>query len=432
MLSLIFALLLQLPDQPNVLIVLMDDVGTDMVAAYGEHPDAGPTPVLDTMAEYGVLFRNAYAHPVCSPTRAGIMTGLMGVRTGVTNSIGYTASGQDDELDCTAWPTLPALLGAEGYATALVGKWHLAKAHLSGPDHPTDCGWDTFRGIMTVVPDVASWYGYTKVIDGVEGPSPDGVYITTDQRQDVVALGDSLPQPWVILWAASAPHPPYHEPPAGLHSIAFSDPPTDRERYQAALHALDVEIGNAFAGLRPAVQQRTLLLVVGDNGTPAGVLSPPSVPPAKGSVDEGGIWVPLLAWGPQMTFPSGESEALVHTTDLFATVLELAGGDAASGLDSVSFAGEFDAMPTPGPRPWVYTERLRPNGGPFTDERRAARGPRFKLRREWNGLLATEHLYDIVADPGETTLLLPPYDAEEAAAFGALSGVIGDYEGLAP
>ena len=107
-----------------VLLIVADDMGVDATSVYGAHPDAANTPNLQLLADTGVLFRNAWANPVCSPTRAGIHTGQHAWRTGIGNALSANAVG----LDYATFETLPSVVRAAGYRTGLFGKWHLGEA----------------------------------------------------------------------------------------------------------------------------------------------------------------------------------------------------------------------------------------------------------------------------------------------------------------
>ncbi|MGK0482322.1 MAG: arylsulfatase B, partial [Planctomycetota bacterium] len=108
-------------DAPNILIVLMDDVGRDKIGAYADHPNPAPTPSLDALAAQGVLFRNAWAYPVCSPTRAALLTGRYGDRTGITTII-RAGDGVHTPL-LLSETILPEVL--PDHRSLAIGKWHL-------------------------------------------------------------------------------------------------------------------------------------------------------------------------------------------------------------------------------------------------------------------------------------------------------------------
>ncbi|MEE8507836.1 MAG: sulfatase-like hydrolase/transferase, partial [Myxococcota bacterium] len=135
------------PTQPsNILILLIDDFGVDMVGAYEEGTEPPPTPNIDRLASRGVLFRNAWSYPNCSPTRAAIHTGRYAFRTGIGTLVrpwGYALPLR--EL------TIPEMLtlGTKGlFSTAAIGKWHLGNESVGGPHAPNQAGYHHFAGTL--------------------------------------------------------------------------------------------------------------------------------------------------------------------------------------------------------------------------------------------------------------------------------------------
>jgi arylsulfatase A-like enzyme len=191
------------PDRPpNVLVVLLDDVGTDKVSAYGEHPRPASTPTLDGLAADGVLFRNAWAMPSCSPTRAALLTGRYPRRTGVGRTVQSRMG--DFELHLHE-VTLPELLrGApDAWATSEVGKWHLAT--YASPDNvtaPAAQGFDWYRSTVSNLVEssepgvVDTYYDWEKVDNGELVRMSD--YVTTDQVDDAIARVRAMPEPWLL------------------------------------------------------------------------------------------------------------------------------------------------------------------------------------------------------------------------------------------
>ena len=159
---------------PNMLVIVADDVGVDMIGAYGESSAAPCTPNLDALAADGLLFRNAWACPVCSPTRAALLTGRWGFRTGIGSVVTNTEPGLT-----LAERTTPEVLTR--YSSACIGKWHLA-GNL-GNTHPNQSGFDHFSGFLRgAVNDYFSW---PKVVDGQSSTS--NVYTTSAFTDDAIA-----------------------------------------------------------------------------------------------------------------------------------------------------------------------------------------------------------------------------------------------------
>lgn len=376
--------------KPNVLLVVADDIGNDRVGAYAEHPDPGHTPTLDALAAQGILFRNAYANPICSPTRATILTGRYCFRTGVGGNVLIDSDAATLSFDEV---TIPELLPA-AYSNAAVGKWHLGYGAL----HPNLSGFDRFTGSLhnlDRLDGIASYYRWSKLTDGLLQISE--TYATTDTADETVCLAQSLPEPWFIYCAFNAPHDPYEAPPDPLHTYDLQGDPLDSIplHKRAMIEAMDSELARILA----ALPTNTVVIFVGDNGTEGQGTDPPTVPGhAKGTVYEGGVNVPLIVAGPGVA--QGECAALVNTTDLFATVIELAGGWSEA-EDSVSIVPYLSDPSLPSLRETVFFEKFAKN-----NSLRGMRDERYKLIRA-AGQGIHEEFYDLAFDPDEQEDLLP-------------------------
>ena len=353
----------------NVLILLADDLGVDMVGIYAEGANPPPTPNLDALAAGGVLFRNVWSDPVCSPTRSTIQTGRHGTRTGIGNIV--ELGGAPLAL---AETTLPELLdqGTGGaYAHAAFGKWHLGDDSVGGALAPNLAGYGHFSGALSNFFGGEDYFNWTKVVDGVTSQS--STYATTETVDDASAWIAATQEPWFCYVAFNAPHVPYHAPPPGLHTVDLSAagpvPGLDPvPYYRAMVSAMDTEIGRLLAEMDPAVRARTTIIFLGDNGSTAEVSEPPFDPAhAKATLYEGGVRVPLIVSGPPVTQPGRESAALVNTTDVFASVAALAGVDLTSqfpglALDSISFVPQLVKDGLPSERKYLFAEAFQPNG----------------------------------------------------------------------
>lgn len=360
------------PAPPNFLILLADDLGVDQVGAYGVGTNPPPTPHLDQLAAGGLLFRNAWSAPVCSPTRAMLQTGRFGFRTGIGIGIRYAAEPAAHALEA-AEVTLPELLdlGTGGlYAHAAIGKWHLSTAPGGGLLAPNAAGYQHFAGTLSNFEKPYSYYEWPRVVNGTESVVQG--YATSVQVDDALEWIGGVQEPWLCYLAFNAPHLPHHAPPAQLHAVDLSqaapDPLDDPVPYaRAMVSALDTEIGRLLAGIPPDVLDRTLILFLGDNGSLPAVIEPPFDPQhGKGTVYEGGVNVPFLVKGPPVQVPGSECTALVNVADVFATVAELAGIDPAAVLPGVTL-DSFSLVPyladpaAPPVRAYNYAEFFHPN-----------------------------------------------------------------------
>lgn len=393
----------------NILVLLADDLGVDNVAVYGEGTNPPPTPNIDALAARGVLFRNAWANPYCSPTRACLHTGRYAFRTFVgavpTNNGGLL---HPEEL------TLPEALDrtGTGYAHALIGKWHLGKAH-GGDLAPNRAGWSHYSGNLD---GTIRYYWWRHTVNGVSGPS--SVYATTQTVDDALAWIGTQTKPWLCFVSFNAPHSPFHKPPEGLHTqrLLGKKPATSpRAFFRAMVQAMDTEIGRLLRSLG-AELANTDVVFMGDNGTSGSVTVPPfRTDHGKGTPYEGGVNVPLIVAGPSVQDPGREHGALVAAVDIFPTIAELAGADVDRlappwvALDGVSLAPYLhDANQAP-LRRTVMAEYFRgptwaaSQGNGFA----AIRDARFKLIRWYNvGDARDEELYDLLTDPFESRDLL--------------------------
>ncbi|MBI4615193.1 MAG: sulfatase-like hydrolase/transferase [Planctomycetes bacterium] len=411
----------------NVLLLVLDDVGTDKIGAYHEGQAGERTPTFDRLARNGVLFRNAWSNPLCSPTRACIQTGRYGFRTGIGTVI-EDLEGHSLQLDEV---TIPEAVDGAGlpHESAAIGKWHLSnrtggaslyvdRSGFLQPDvkgfiAPNLQGYDHFAGATQ---NVANYNHWMKIVDGDAFRS--SLYVTSDNvdsaRDWIRSRGGS---PWICYIAFNAAHVPYNDPPAELHTYddrPLGEWPSHRKKiqYYAVLEAMDTELARFFrelGGLKRFLQDTTVL-VIGDNGT--GASASDYLPwRSKGTVYEAGVNVPLIACGADVP-ARGECEALVGAVDLFATTLELAGVPLDDGRihDSVSLVPYFSDPHAPARRGTVFAEYFTPNGYEPTRSSRAIRNARYKLIRkiDMDKESEEEEFYDLATDPRELRDLLRP------------------------
>ncbi|MCA8952864.1 MAG: sulfatase-like hydrolase/transferase [Planctomycetes bacterium] len=414
----------------NILVIVADDLGVDYVGVYGEGTNPPPTPHLDALAQGGVLFRNAWANPSCSPTRACIQTGRYPFRTLVGRWIGHTQSPQNVGLLQAAERTLPERLDAagSGYAHALIGKWHLHDA-FQPIDVPRSIGgYSHYAGSLEG--QIPSYFQWTRVVDGVAAPST--TYCTIQNTDDALAWIQARSTPWLCVLTYQAPHIPYHAPPAHLHTqnlTGLTPQPTTHTPanipfYRAMVESLDSEIGRLFTTLGPAVMASTNVIFLGDNGS----VQRQSVAPfdgtrSKGTPYEGGVNVPLIVAGPAVQQPGREVAALACAVDVFATVLELAGANGAiapfEDVDGVSLVPYLtDPNQTP-LRQYAFTEQFTGTAWPAPNGNGHAtiRDARYKLIHRWTG---ADELFDLQADPWEQSNLIASANPAVVAAKNAL------------
>lgn len=399
-----------LAGQHNVLVVLADDLGVDYVGCYGEGSNPPPTPTIDGIAAQGVLFRNAWAYPSCSPTRAAMLTGRHPFRTLVGRWIRHPnnsgpAIGTVREME---W-TLPELLdrAGTGYGHACIGKWHMHDASFGNGAPTTLGGYATYTGALWgQIPSYTSW---PRVHQGVE--QTETSYATTKTTDDALAWIQGQSGPWLCYLAYNAPHIPFHAPPSGLHTRNLSSSSSNRELYKAMIEAMDTELGRLLSTLGPAVVANTHILFLGDNGSVQNMAEAPFDPSrAKGSPYEGGVNVPLIYAGPAAVSPGREVSALACAVDVFASVLELTG--AAGALPSWRVTDGVSVVPyladpqQSALRQFAFTEEFTGNAwpAPNTNGHATVRNDRYKLIHRYSG--GGHELFDLVGDPWESVNLL--------------------------
>ncbi len=341
----------------NVLLLIVDDWGIDASELY--NTETGPgiqlanMPTLKNLVENGLLFTRGYAQPICSPTRATMLTGRQPYQHGVGNP-------QANSTLLASEQTFPELISANApaYGLASFGKWHLG----SGDTGPLDTGgWPNFTGTLTGgVPNYDAWDRIkiensilidsgTAITDLVTSGDYTSPYATSVQVDEAASfITDQGAEPWVVWMGFNAPHTPFHDPPANLAPTGgYSTTGTaNKDLYVRMLEALDTEIGRLLASVD---MSKTNIIIIGDNGTPGQVDQAPAggIAEAKGSLNEGGIHVPFFAHGPDIT-QTGTSDKLVHVADLFSTVLDLTGVEIPTNLDlnSTSIAPIFNGTDT--------------------------------------------------------------------------------------
>lgn len=355
----------------NILILVADDLGLDQLGLYGIAPDPAPTPNLDGLARDGVVFSEVWSQPTCSPTRATIQTGRYGFRTGIGVVINAMTGGPALSPSEVTLPEMLDLGTGGAFAHAAIGKWHLGSSQVGGDLAPNLAGYSHFAGSLEG--QLGSYSNWRRVVDGVATPM--FRYATSVCVDDALGWIHAQEEPWLCVITFQAPHAPFHRPPVGLHtqvlpaedpSPSCGQPGADpRPFYKAMVEALDTEIGRLLASLPRGERERTTVFFLGDNGTDGCVTAPTFPNQAKGTLSESGLRVPLIASGHRVT-GRGRCASLVNTTDLFATVAELAGVDLAATLpdvtlDSRSFAPCL-ADPRERVRRWIYADVFTPNG----------------------------------------------------------------------
>jgi arylsulfatase A-like enzyme len=377
--------------KPNIVFILADDLGIHDLSCYGRADQ--PTPNLDSLAKQGLRFTNAYAaQPVCSPTRAAILTGKSPARLQLTT---FLPGRPDAPSQLLLHPkivqqlpgdarTVAEWLKEAGYATACIGKWHLGgQGNL-----PTDRGFDVyFPGRPNTKPS------------DTEGGK--GEYELTAEAEKFI--DSSKERPFFLYLAHNNPHVPLAARPDLIekHKHAFN--PT----YAAMIETLDDCVGRIVARLAAlGLSENTLIIFTSDNGglhVLEGLLTPAThngrCRAGKGFLYEGGLRVPLIVCWPGKAKAGETIEVPVISSDWTPTLLDAAGVKSGEAFDGVSLAGLLAGKERPPPRalywhfPHYTNQGSRPGG--------AVREGPWKLIEHYED--GRCELFDLEKDAGETT-----------------------------
>jgi arylsulfatase A len=381
--------------KPNIVFILADDLGINDLACYGrkEHH----TPHLDQLARDGMRFTTAYcAQPICSPSRAAILTGKAPARLHLTTYLPGRADAPSQKL---LHPkihqelpleevTLAEALKTNGYATACIGKWHLGGEGFL----PTDQGFDFYHAGQAT----------TKPSDTEGGK---GEYDLT--RVAIAFIETNLARPFFLYLAHNSPHIPF----AAKTNLVAKNQSAFDPVYAAVIETLDDTVGLLLTKLDAlGLRANTIVIFTSDNGglhVPEGphktITDNSPFRAGKGFLYEGGLRIPLIVRWPGHV-PAGKvTDTPVINTDWFATLFELAGLNAPSGLDAPSFAPVLTSGGRASPRagtsarmlwhfPHYTNQGSRPGG--------AMRDGDWKFIVHYD--TGEPELYNLAKDPGET------------------------------
>ncbi len=388
--------------RPNIIVILADDLGFESLGCYGganyKNLGAVKTPNLDAMAKDGMLFKYAFATPVCSPARSELLTGKYNHRTGFIDIAGR--SGATESLDPLAHSTVAARLKAAGYVTAVVGKWHIgppesmkeiptsAETDTDYP-HPRECGFD-----RQCILGGAHLELYGEPKPGVYTPD-----ILQGWALRFIESRKGKSEPFFLYYPSPIPHEPLFATPLNPDGL-----PRNKQNYPYLIEYLDRQVGEIFQKLTElGLRENTLVIFSGDNGTHRSITTEMrggrEVKGGKGMMTDTGSQVPLLASWPNAIKAGAVYDGLVDFTDILPTCLELAGEKVPDGIDGISFAPQLRGRPGT-PREWTHSL--------FVDKY-FVRNAKWKLRE--NG-----RLFDVSKSPYEETQVNPENDTPESKA----------------
>ena len=393
----------QAPPRPNIVVFIMDDLGYGDIGSYGV-PDA-KTPNIDRLAREGVKLTDFYAnHANCSPTRTGFITGRYQQRYGIESPLRAT----DDARQLPALDTsLPRLLKQAGYATGLIGKWHLGN---SGSARPNRHGFDEFWGFHSGAVDYYTHHVATTPQVKLPAPIHDLFHneepttLTGYLTDEITARSEAFIQqhraePFFLEVAYNATHWPFQRPdlPEGKRGWTNSIEDGTRADYVAMLERADQGIGRILGALdRLKLAPNTLVIFTSDNGGEWLSRNAPLFH-RKSTLWEGGIRVPLLMRWPARLKAGITSAQVGITMDLTASILAAAGVSTPE-----SYRPEGIDLVAPLQKGAIVERTLfwrlpAPPNSPGPPQQRAVRRGNWKYLQD----RGQNFLYDLRTDPGE-------------------------------
>jgi len=393
--------------QPNIVVILADDLGYGDPGCYGNVHNE--TPHLDRLAREGMRLTDFHSNgPMCSPTRAALLTGRYQQRMGIESALGEHSQGLD-----RGEVTIAERMHEAGYAAGIFGKWHLGPQPVDAPVHH---GFDEFRGHLHGAVDYISHvdrYGRVDWYHNDRLSNEDGYNTTLITEHAVRFIETHHNEPFFLYVSHSAIHFPwmtaedegYREPGKRYDTGLMKLGPHENVRpvVQAMIEAMDRSLGRIVETLkRLEIERRTLVFFTSDNGGylhyagrhRGDISSNGLCRGQKGQLYEGGHRVPAVFWWPGRITPGSTIDATAMTMDLFPTCLELAGlelppSDSSNALDGVSLA------------PLLLKNKPLPERTLFW----RMRGQRAVRRGPWKLVMLPDgkaELYNLADDLGET------------------------------
>lgn len=395
---------------PNILLVLTDDQGYHDVSYYGTKDIR--TPNMDALCKDGIRMDNYYANaPVCSPTRASLLSGRYPDRVGVPGLIRSNPDNNWGYLDPSAI-LLPALLKKAGYHTAHIGKWNLG---LTSPNLPNEKGFDLFHGWLE---DMMEDYvikrrggkNYMRWNEKEIDPPGHATDLFTNWASEYILSRQKQTAPFFLYLAYNAPHFPVQPPVEWVNKVKQRDPGISDKRAQlvALIEHLDAGIGKVIQALKQTgAYENTLIIFSSDNGGHLPDLANNGpLRDGKQSMYEGGLKVPAFAVWPNKIKAGSVTQQVNTTMDVVPTLLAIAGIAPAQNLDGRSFLSMLYGKENKETRALYFVRR---EGGLLYGGKayHAMREGDWKLLQ--NSPYQPLELYNLQEDPLETTNVISRY-----------------------
>ncbi|MBK1877509.1 sulfatase-like hydrolase/transferase [Pelagicoccus mobilis] len=413
-------------DRPNVILILADDIGFEGLSCYGSA--SYHTPYLDRMADQGVQFQNAHVLPICTPTRVSLMTGKY-------NSRNWLAFGilEPNIRHIGHWMT------DAGYRTCITGKWQLQSYNPPNfmPEwrdkgqRPEDAGFE----------DYFLWHTEHTEDKGSRYPDPriqhNGKYLSNTEgkygpdlfnNHALEFIEKHKDEPFFIYYPMALPHDPFQAPPH-TEDWKVDRFKQDPKYYKDMVEYMDKMVGRVLNKLDELeLRENTLVIFLGDNGTPPQVTSKlvdgTVIPGGKAHNNLRGTHVPFIISYPEAQKAGSKHEGLVDCNDVIPTIFEVCGIEPPAGevFDGESLVEQIQGKPGTH-RDWLF----------FHHDPLPGHGKnRFKLERwaidrRWKVVESTGELFDIQADPEETTPIDPESSVAARVAYAKLTAVIDSF-----
>ena len=403
-----FGLAVQAADRPNMLVILADDLGYGDLACCGASDMR--TPNLDALFAAGMRFTNFYANcPVCSPTRAALLSGRYQELVGVPGVIRTHSENNWGYLDPNT-TLLPQVAHDNGYHTAIVGKWHLG---LSAPNTPTERGFDHFRGYLGDMMDdyyTHRRHGINYMYEGTEQIDPKGHATDLFTEWSVEYLNSRVEEakPFLLYLAYNAPHTPIQPPKNWEEKVVQREADIDPKRAKlvALIEHMDDGIGRVLEALKRNGQaENTIVVFTSDNGGQLNVgANNGPLRDGKQSMYEGGLKVPTALVWPDQIRPGSVTPFRAMSMDILPTLFDAAELPVPDGIEGRSFLPTLNRNSQPALRQYQFFCRREGGlryGGKTIEA--VIDGPWKLLHNSpWEPL----ELYNIDEDPQEKTNLI--------------------------
>ncbi len=413
-------------EQPNIILILVDDLGKEWISCYGAEDIK--TPNIDKLADNGVLFNNVYAMPQCTPTRLALLTGQYPYRNGWINHWDVPRWGGGAHFDETQNPSFISKIKETGYKTCIAGKWQIDDFRVE-PDALTKIGFDSYcmwTGYETGIPESAERYqnpyiysnGFSKTYSNQFGSDIFTKHITS-------FITENNESPFFVYFPMVLTHPPFVNTPDETSDTKIG-------KHKAMVRYTDKIVGQLINTLEALnIREETIIIFTTDNGTSRGIkgnYKNEFINGGKTQTTENGICIPfIISWTGRIK-NNLLSNALIDFTDILPTCLDIAGGnpkpkmtflDKSYVIDGISFKDVLTKNRTSSKRSWILSmggqnnARLTENGveNMYAFRDRVLRNERYKLYINTAGL--PEKFFDLEQDPFENQNLINNLNSKE-------------------